>query len=853
MSGTRSMKVSTQLGLGFGVVIVLLLLIGLMSINRLNTLNTTVDKLVHERYPKVVATYELINTLSQVAISNRNMLIMGNERDVQQQLDNVTQYRAKLSAGYAELEKNASNEQEKAMIASVLEIRAAYVKNLERYLEMIKAGEKEQAGAFITADLATSFKAYVEALHELISFQSKAMNTAGEETEKVGEAAKWQIMALGLVAVLLSVLVAWLIVRALMKQLGGEPAQAAAVALAVANGRVDNQISLQEHDKASVMYAMKQMQDTIRAFIVEQQLMADQHEQGWIKVQMDAGKFNGQFAMMAEQINKLVNAHIAVKMKVVQIIGEYARGNFQPDMDRLPGDKAQITAAIDQVKASLLAISSDVKLLAESGSRGDFSPRADANKYQFMFKAMIDDLNQLISTCDLGFNDVLRVSNALAAGDLSQSITKEYPGLFGETRHGVNATVEALRKVVAQIEQVVEAAAMQGDFSRKIDLSDKQGYTRRLSELLNQLSEVTDTGLRDVMRIANALAAGDLTQTINKDYPGLFGETKQGVNATVENLQRLVSEIQASGASINAAAKEISLGNSDLSRRTEAQAASLEETASSMEELTSTVKQNAENAIVASQLARTSSDVATKGGEVVSKVVETMSSINDSSRKIVDIISVIDGIAFQTNILALNAAVEAARAGEQGRGFAVVAAEVRNLAQRSALAAKEIKNLIGDSVSKVEGGAKLVAEAGSTMSEIESSIKRVTDIMGEISAASAEQSAGIGQINQAIIQMDEVTQQNAALVEEASAAAESLEEQAQLLAEAVSVFKLNHAQSIALPGARPAVVARRNVARLAPSSQSKSPASKRDSAARPVSSQGALAHHSAQDEHWEEF
>jgi methyl-accepting chemotaxis protein len=222
-----------------------------------------------------------------------------------------------------------------------------------------------------------------------------------------------------------------------------------------------------------------------------------------------------------------------------------------------------------------------------------------------------------------------------------------------------------------------------------------------------------------------------------------------------------------------------------------------------MEELTSTVKQNAENAVVASQLARSSSEVASKGGAVVGKVVETMSSINDASRKIVDIISVIDGIAFQTNILALNAAVEAARAGEQGRGFAVVASEVRNLAQRSASAAKEIKTLISDSVNQVEGGAKLVAEAGSTMTEIENSIQRVTDIMSEISAASAEQSAGIAQVNQAIMQMDEVTQQNAALVEQASAAAESLEEQAQSLAESVSIFKLNHSSRISIVKAPP--------------------------------------------------
>jgi methyl-accepting chemotaxis protein len=241
---------------------------------------------------------------------------------------------------------------------------------------------------------------------------------------------------------------------------------------------------------------------------------------------------------------------------------------------------------------------------------------------------------------------------------------------------------------------------------------------------------------------------------------------------------------------ISTAASEIASGNQDLSQRTEEQASSLEETASSMEELTSTVKQNADNARQANQLAAGASEVAVKGGAVVGQVVQTMSSINESSKKIVDIISVIDGIAFQTNILALNAAVEAARAGEQGRGFAVVATEVRTLAQRSAAAAKEIKELISDSVSKVEDGTRLVDEAGSTMDEIVSAVKRVTDIMAEISAASQEQSSGIEQVNQAVTQMDEVTQQNAALVEEAAAAAESMQEQAHELTQVVGTFKL---------------------------------------------------------------
>jgi methyl-accepting chemotaxis protein len=309
------------------------------------------------------------------------------------------------------------------------------------------------------------------------------------------------------------------------------------------------------------------------------------------------------------------------------------------------------------------------------------------------------------------------------------------------------------------------------------------------------------------VEIARAISGGDFSRSVVLEK-GDTSSLLYAINSMRENLTGTVGNIRHATDTIAVASREIASGNADLSSRTEEQASSLEETASSMEELTSTVKQNAENARQANQLVVSTADVAVKGGQVVGQVVDTMASIKESSRKIADIIGVIDGIAFQTNILALNAAVEAARAGEQGRGFAVVASEVRNLAQRSASAAKEIKALIEDSVGKVDAGGKLVDEAGRTMDEIVGSVKRVTDIMSEIAAASQEQSAGIEQVNQAVSQMDEMTQQNAALVEEAAAAAESLQEQAGKLAEAVSVFRLESgAYSAPLPVLRDVVTA----------------------------------------------
>ena len=418
---------------------------------------------------------------------------------------------------------------------------------------------------------------------------------------------------------------------------------------------------------------------------------------------------------------------------------------------------------------------------------------------------------------------------ALAAAEPLAQRSPELVALLNKTREHANELDSVLDKLSQQKEVRAKEAAEQA--SRVYQTSRSFMLALVLGSVAAGLSlgALITRGLTRQLGgepgyaadIAGAIAEGDLTVEIatrNGDSASLLFAMK----TMRDKLVGIVSQVRAGTDTITTASSEIAQGNLDLSSRTEEQASSLEETASSMEELTSTVRQNADNARQANTLAGAASDVASKGGAVVGQVVQTMESINASSRKIVDIISVIDGIAFQTNILALNAAVEAARAGEEGRGFAVVAAEVRNLAQRSASAAKEIKALIGDSVEQVEIGSKLVRDAGLTMDEVVGSVRRVADIMQEITAASSEQSAGIEQVNMAIVQMDQVTQQNAALVEQAAAAAESMQDQATALNEVVSVFRLSgtHAAQTA-PASnvttlrRPAGAAPRPVRRIA--------------------------------------
>ena len=364
--------------------------------------------------------------------------------------------------------------------------------------------------------------------------------------------------------------------------------------------------------------------------------------------------------------------------------------------------------------------------------------------------------------------------------------------IFNQDNEHVGTVIEWTDRTQEQaieeeIQSIVEAS-LSGDLSQRIELSDKSGFFEKLSRGVNEMVDVSERIINDTVKVLGAMSHGDLTKTIDSNYHGSFGQLKNDANATITKLTEVMGDINENANSVLNGAQEIAQGNANLSQRTEEQASSLEETASSMEEMTSTVRMNADNAKQADQLSSSARELAEKGGEVVSNAVDAMSEITASSKKIADIIGVIDEIAFQTNLLALNAAVEAARAGEQGRGFAVVASEVRNLAGRSATAAKEIKGLIGDSVTKVEEGSKLVDESGKTLEEIMTSVKKVSDIIAEIAAAGEEQSDGIEQVNKAINQMDEMTQQNATLVEEAAAASESMGEQARNLNELVGFF-----------------------------------------------------------------
>ncbi|MBH1574159.1 cache domain-containing protein [Stenotrophomonas maltophilia] len=552
----------------------------------------------------------------------------------------------------------------------------------------------------------------------------------------------------------------------------------------------------------------------------------------------------GVLVLIVLALSWVIGNRIAVPLKQATAVAEgIAGGKLDSHIGPQPHDETgRLLVAMAGMQQQLHAVITGQREMARRHDGGELSYRIDASAFPGEYGLMVQETNALVGGHVQTLHDVLDVVQQYAVGDLSRDIAR-YPGEKAAMTTTVDTVKANLGRINAEIKQLASAAAA-GDFSLRGDAQRFDHDFRLMLENLNAMMAVSDDNLGKLSQLLSAIAEGDLTARMHGDYQGVFARMRDDANTTVAQLTQIVGQIQATASSITLAAGEIASGNSDLSRRTEQQAANLEETAASMEELTSTVRQNAEHARQANQLAIGAHGVASQGGEVVGQVVTTMSAIEASSKKIAEIISVIDGIAFQTNILALNAAVEAARAGEQGRGFAVVASEVRTLAQRSAAAAKEIKGLIDDSVGKVNDGSALVHKAGATIGEIVASVQRVTDIMAEISAASQEQSAGIEQVNQTVVQMDETTQQNAALVEEATAAARAMEDQAGQLADAVAIFRLDNQVSAAVK----AVAARAEPARITTVARPQP-----TSTPAPVRRSSNASTFAASDSDWQEF
>jgi len=568
--------------------------------------------------------------------------------------------------------------------------------------------------------------------------------------------------------------------------------QVSSVLSAISNGDLSKRI---EKDMPGTFGELKDYcngtVDSLHRVIGELGKVVNAAGQGQFDQRADTNGMQGYQLELANGINEIAKISASGLGEVSGVLSAISNGDLSKRIEKdMPGTFGELKDYCNGTADSLRRVIGELGKVVNAAGQGQFDQRADTNGMQGYQLELANGINEIAKISASGLSEVSGVLSAISNGDLSKRIEKDMPGTFGELKNYCNGTVDSLRRVIGELGKVVNAAG-RGEFDQRADTDGMQGYQLELGNGINAIVEVSGSGLREVGIVLTKIADGDLTNTIDNELEGDFQTLADDINSVVNNLQNMVKQIINSSTQVSENASEIAGGNAEISRRTEVQASSLQETASSMEEMTSAVQNSLQNANQAQKLSVEARDRAREGGDVVTLAISAMNDINRASKKIADIISVIDEIAFQTNLLALNAAVEAARAGEQGRGFAVVASEVQSLAQRSAAAAKEIKALIMDSVAKVDDGSKLVNKSGETLAQINDSVQKVATMMEEIAEAAKEQSAGIVQVNTAITDMDAMTQQNASLIEQATTAAEAMSDQAYKMSTQMEFFTVD--------------------------------------------------------------
>lgn len=785
------MRVGTRLGLGFGAVLVLMCCMALAVLMGLRYIERDTLDIVEDKFPKTDWSNDIRDAINDIAIRMRDTLMHQEPARIQGEVDALLKDWDRVTDRQAKLEQSLKSQEAKKIFDQIRDTHVQYARLQDEFLRLVKAHRRDEANSLFQDRIDSLQVAYRDLAVKMDQVVSAQLRQQGQVIDEAVQRLATLILALAGVALVLGILIAVRIVRKLACQLGGEPGYAVDVMRRIAGGDLSRDLRLHDGDTSSLLYSVNHMQAGLRGIIGEiRDLVEAAALRGDFSARVSTQTKAGFGKDLAELLNKQSEVTETGLDDIQQVVTALAAGDLSQKMTgSYVGAFHQTKVNVNNTVDALVRIIGEIKSMVDAAAnRGDFSVRLTLADKRGFGREVAELLNKQSAVTEAGLEDVNRVVTALANGDLSQEMTQDYQGVFHHTKISVNHTVEALTLVIGEIKAVVDAVANRGDFTAKLDLAGKAGYIKEVAELLNQLFQVSEAWLNDIRRLANALAQGDLTQTIGQDYPGAFGEVKESMNTTLGNLTGIIGQVKEGMDAISMAANEISTGNTNLSSRTEQQAASLEETASSMEELTATVRNNADNALRANRLANDAQGKAEQGGEVVQQAVRAMDAIDAASQRIGEIIGVIDEIAFQTNLLALNASVEAARAGEQGRGFAVVATEVRNLASRSAAAAKEIKVLIRDSGDKVKAGSGLVNRSGETLDEIKSAVRKLVDIVAEMAAASGEQSIGISQVNEAVTTMDEMTQQNASLAEQTSAASGSLSQKAREMDELMGFF-----------------------------------------------------------------
>ena len=811
-----NLNVSTRLGIGFGVLLVISLTVGGLSWMRMSQLDDATDRLVGLEWDKARLSMEMQIRSRDNASKALRVLLADGDKAVVDQLKTEMSVNSKANEeALQELTALIDNAEDKALLEQAAVARVKYQESRARVAELSKDPKThQQAHDLFTSETVALFEDYQAPFIKLMKRQEEQFVQAGAEGQAAYDAGRNALITANTAALIIGILLAITLSRSIVRPLR----QAVDVAGAVTQGKLDNVIETGAEDETGQLLAsLDEMQTALRARDVKDadfrgQIAAIHRAQAVIEFEM-----NGNIRDVNENFARLMG------YTREEVIGKHHSMFAEPAVAASPAYR-DFWAKLNRGEHDIGTYKRIAKGGREVWIQASYNPIPDVNGKPFKvvkyasdvteqmvrnadFTGQLEAINASQAVIEFDMNGTVRRINdnfARTMGYSSAEVVGKHHSLFAEPAYAASAEYRAFWSKLNRGEFESGTFMRLGKGGREVwmtasysPIKDANGKAFKVVKFATDVTVATQAAQQLQVAVAQTQEAvkyaidGDLTHRIPME--GKTGDLEalcRGINSMLDSTTDLVKRVKASTSEVQTGAEEISKGNTNLSQRTEEQASSLEETASSMEEMTSTVKQTADNAGQANQLAMAARQQAEKGGAVVSSAVTAMSGINAASKKIADIIGVIDEIAFQTNLLALNAAVEAARAGEQGRGFAVVATEVRNLAGRSATAAKEIKALIQDSVAKVDEGSKLVDESGKTLEEIVTAVKKVTDIVAEIAAASREQSSGIEQVNKAVMQMDETTQQNAALVEQAAAASQAIVEQAQALNAMVARYEV---------------------------------------------------------------
>jgi len=796
----KNMNIGFRLGLGFGLVTLLMVIVGLLAMNRVQQLDDQIGVVVEDRMPKVEWANGWVDAVNEVARVLRNEVILSNLAAIEKEDSRIDDIREKMDVYKDSLKSTITSPEGKKMLDAAYSFSADIREHQDQIRSLAKANNDSAAAALLFGEYRAMQGEYLKALAELISYQQHLAMSDGESAGVLADSTRTLIIQLLVAALILSLLLGWFITRSVTLPI----ARCIRIAEDVAKGDLDVDVHVDSSDEVGkLMAAMSLQVEKLKGLIEDMNRMSKAHDSGDIDVAIPVNEYQNSFRTMAEGVNAMVFGHIAVKKKAMACIMEFGQGNFEAPLERFPGKKVFINETVEQVRGNLKALIADALMLSQAAVNGKLATRADVNRHQGDFRKIVQGVNDTLDAVINPLNVAAKYVEDISKGVIPSMITDNYNGDFNQIKNNLNVVVKMMNDLLRETDGLVKAA-LGGQLTTRANAALFTGGWHQLVSGVNQTLDSVLQPINEASGVLEKVAARDMTARVKGEYQGDHAKIKNSLNVAVENLDKALSQVSDGAAQVASASEQISAGSQSQAQGANEQASSLEEISSSLEEIASMTKQNADNAIQAKNLSGEADNNARQGTEAMARMSGAIGRIKESSDQTAKIVKTIDEIAMQTNLLALNAAVEAARAGEAGRGFAVVAEEVRNLAQRSAQAAKNTADMIGESVRNADDGVKIAHEVSSSFEQIAVSSKKVNDLIAEIAAASKEQSQGIDQVTTAVTQMDKVTQQNAANSEESASASEELSSQAQELQSMVAQFALSAQPNSGGPRAAPA-------------------------------------------------